>query len=174
LYPRFDFHGSVALESPVAAQARTNCTASGSMARRKLNLESKVLRWRRSPTRAEQHRISIVHLSNTNAATPKATTKRKTAHSWRKILPPNRQVLRRRALAWTPSLSRRGTCDRGIWTKPLAFAADCQWPQYFHSGAPLRASFRPPGFICAIRSLGRQCSSLIQMGRACAAHVETA
>jgi hypothetical protein len=23
-----------------------------------------------------------------------------------------------------PSVSRRGTCDRGIWTKPLAFAAD--------------------------------------------------
>jgi hypothetical protein len=23
-----------------------------------------------------------------------------------------------------PSASRRGTCDRGIWMKPLAFAAD--------------------------------------------------
>jgi hypothetical protein len=23
-----------------------------------------------------------------------------------------------------PSVSRRGTCDRGIWTKPLAVAAD--------------------------------------------------
>jgi len=25
-----------------------------------------------------------------------------------------------------PSVSRRGTCDRGIWTKPLAFAADAE------------------------------------------------
>jgi len=23
-----------------------------------------------------------------------------------------------------PTVSRRGTCDRGIWTKPLSFAAD--------------------------------------------------
>jgi hypothetical protein len=25
-----------------------------------------------------------------------------------------------------PNVSRRGTCDRGIWTKPLAFAADAE------------------------------------------------
>jgi hypothetical protein len=25
-----------------------------------------------------------------------------------------------------PSVSRRGTCDRGIWTKPRAFAADAE------------------------------------------------
>jgi len=25
-----------------------------------------------------------------------------------------------------PSVSRRGTCDRGIWTKSLAFAADAE------------------------------------------------
>jgi hypothetical protein len=25
-----------------------------------------------------------------------------------------------------PSVSRRGTCDGGIWTKPLAFAADAE------------------------------------------------
>jgi hypothetical protein len=25
-----------------------------------------------------------------------------------------------------PSVSRRGTCDRGIWRKPLAFAADAE------------------------------------------------
>ena len=24
------------------------------------------------------------------------------------------------------NVSRRGTCDRGIWTKPLAFAADAE------------------------------------------------
>jgi hypothetical protein len=34
------------------------------------------------------------------------------------------QVRRRRADAWASSVSRRGTCDREIWTKPLAFAAD--------------------------------------------------
>jgi transposase len=31
--------------------------------------------------------------------------------------------------------------------------SDCQWLQYFHSVGLLRASFRPPGIICAIRSL---------------------
>jgi hypothetical protein len=29
-----------------------------------------------------------------------------------------------------PSVSRRGTCDRGIWTKPLAFAADAEGYKY--------------------------------------------
>ena len=38
---------------------------------------------------------------------------------WRKILGPYRQVRRRRAYAGNPSVSRRGTCDRGIWMKPL-------------------------------------------------------
>src|SRR5271157_4202205 len=33
--------------------------------------------------------------------------------------------------------------------------SDCQWLQYLHSVGLLRASFRPPGFICAIRSLWR-------------------
>ncbi len=28
--------------------------------------------------------------------------------------------------------------------------SDCQWLQYLHSVGLLRASFRPPGFICAI------------------------
>src|SRR5579863_8237747 len=41
--------------------------------------------------------------------------------------------------------------------------SDCQWLQYLHSVGLLRASFRPPGFICAIRSLWRHRSSLIQM-----------
>ena len=36
---------------------------------------------------------------------------------------PNSAELRR-ASAWTQVLPRRGTCDRGIWMKPLAFAAD--------------------------------------------------
>ena len=32
--------------------------------------------------------------------------------------------------------------------------SDYQWLQYLHSVGLLRASFRPPGFICAIRSSG--------------------
>ena len=32
--------------------------------------------------------------------------------------------------------------------------SDCQWLQYLHSVGLLRASFRPPGSICAIRSYG--------------------
>ncbi len=33
--------------------------------------------------------------------------------------------------------------------------SDCQWIQYLHSVGLLRASFRPPRVICAIRSLWR-------------------
>jgi transposase len=44
--------------------------------------------------------------------------------------------------------------------------SDCQWLQYLHSGGLLRASFRPPGVICAIRSLWRHRNSLIQMAAA--------
>jgi len=33
--------------------------------------------------------------------------------------------------------------------------SDCQWIQYLHSVGLLRASFHPPGAICAIRSLWR-------------------
>ena len=40
---------------------------------------------------------------------------------------------------------------------------DCQWLQYLHSVGLLRASFRPPGVISAVRSLWRHRSSLIQM-----------
>jgi len=43
-----------------------------------------------------------------------------------KILAPYRQGRRRRAPVWHPSVFRRGTCDRNIWTKPLAFAADAE------------------------------------------------
>ena len=31
--------------------------------------------------------------------------------------------------------------------------SDCQWLQYLHSVGLLRASFRPPGMICAVRAL---------------------
>jgi Transposase len=41
--------------------------------------------------------------------------------------------------------------------------SDCQWLQYLHSVGLLRASFRPPGTICALRSLWRHRGSLIQM-----------
>jgi transposase len=41
--------------------------------------------------------------------------------------------------------------------------SDCQWIHYLHSVGPLRASFRPPGPICAIRSLWRHRGSLIEM-----------
>ena len=40
--------------------------------------------------------------------------------------------------------------------------SDCQWIQYLHSVGLLRASFRPPNVICAIRSLWRHRESLLQ------------
>jgi transposase len=42
--------------------------------------------------------------------------------------------------------------------------SDCQWIQYLHSVGLLRASFRPPAAICAIRSFWRHRENLIQMG----------
>src|SRR5262245_60665848 len=41
--------------------------------------------------------------------------------------------------------------------------SDCQWLQYLHSVGLLRASFRPPQDVCAIRSLLRHRDSLIEM-----------
>ena len=41
--------------------------------------------------------------------------------------------------------------------------SDCQWLQYLHSVGLLRASFRPPGAICAVRALWRHRGSLVQM-----------
>src|SRR6266581_5910192 len=52
--------------------------------------------------------------------------------------------------------------------------SDCQWIQYLHSVGLLRASFRPPGFICAIRSLWRHRSSLIQMAAEHVLHMQKA
>jgi transposase len=40
---------------------------------------------------------------------------------------------------------------------------DCQWIQYLHSVGLLKASFRPPSDICAVRSLWRHRGSLLQM-----------
>jgi transposase len=52
--------------------------------------------------------------------------------------------------------------------------SDCQWLQYLHSVGLLRASFRPPGFICAVRSLWRHRSSLIQMAAEHVLHMQKA
>jgi transposase len=52
--------------------------------------------------------------------------------------------------------------------------SDCQWIQYLHSVGLLRASFRPPSVICAIRSLWRHRSSLIQMAAEHVMHVQKA
>jgi transposase len=41
--------------------------------------------------------------------------------------------------------------------------SDCQWIQYLHSVGLLKASFRPPDQICAVRSLWRHRESLVQM-----------
>ena len=40
--------------------------------------------------------------------------------------------------------------------------SDCQWLQYLHSVGLLRASFRPPEHICAVRSLLRHRTALVR------------
>lgn len=40
--------------------------------------------------------------------------------------------------------------------------SDCQWLQYLHSVGLLRASFRPPQQVCAIRSLWRERDNLVK------------
>jgi transposase len=40
---------------------------------------------------------------------------------------------------------------------------ECQWLQYLHSVGLLRAAFRPDGDVCAVRSLMRHRSDLVQM-----------
>src|SRR5262245_56318894 len=52
--------------------------------------------------------------------------------------------------------------------------SDCQWIQYLHSVGLLRASFRPPAVICAIRSLRRHRDSLIQMAAEHVMHIQKA
>ncbi len=52
--------------------------------------------------------------------------------------------------------------------------SDCQWLRYLHSMGLLRASFRPPGFICAIRSLWRHRGSLIKMAAEHVLHMQKA
>src|SRR3982750_3280720 len=50
--------------------------------------------------------------------------------------------------------------------------SDCQWIQYLHSVGLLRGSFRPPGVICAIRSLWAHRGSLIQMAAEHVLHIQ--
>jgi transposase len=52
--------------------------------------------------------------------------------------------------------------------------SDCQWIQYLHSVGLLRASFRPPAAICAVRSLGRHRESLLQMAAKQTLHMQKA
>lgn len=50
--------------------------------------------------------------------------------------------------------------------------SDCQWIQYLHSVGLLKASFRPPGDICAVRSLWRHRGSLLQMAAEHIMHIQ--
>ena len=50
--------------------------------------------------------------------------------------------------------------------------SDCQWIQYLHSVGLLKASFRPPAEICAIRSLWRHRESLVQMASQHTMHMQ--
>jgi transposase len=52
--------------------------------------------------------------------------------------------------------------------------SDCQWIQYLHSVGLLKASFRPPAEICAIRSLWRHRESLVQMASQHTMHMQKA
>src|SRR5215467_11090036 len=52
--------------------------------------------------------------------------------------------------------------------------SDCQWIQYLHSVGLLRASFRPPAVIGAIRSLWRHRESLIEMAAEHVLHIQKA
>ena len=51
---------------------------------------------------------------------------------------------------------------------------DCQWLQYLHSVGLLRASFRPPETVCAVRSLLRHRSNLIRYASSHVQHLQKA
>jgi transposase len=57
---------------------------------------------------------------------------------------------------------------------PKTDVSDCQWIQYLHSVGLLRASFRPPAAICAIRSHWRHRENLIQIGAQHVRHMQKA
>jgi len=51
---------------------------------------------------------------------------------------------------------------------------DCQWLQYLHSVGLLRASFRPPEAVCAVRSLLRHRDTLVQLAGTHTQHMQKA
>lgn len=52
--------------------------------------------------------------------------------------------------------------------------ADCQWLQYLHAVGLLRASFRPPDTVCAVRSLLRHRDTLVTYAAAHVQHMQKA
>lgn len=52
--------------------------------------------------------------------------------------------------------------------------SDCQWLQYLHSVGLLRASFRPPEQICAVRSLMRHRATLMRYASSHVQHLQKA
>jgi transposase len=52
--------------------------------------------------------------------------------------------------------------------------SDCQWLQYLHSVGLLRASFRPPEQICAVRSVLRHRATLIRYASSHVQHLQKA
>jgi transposase len=52
--------------------------------------------------------------------------------------------------------------------------SDCQWLQYLHSVGLLRASFRPPAQVCAVRSLWRHRDMLVRSGARHVQHMQKA
>ena len=51
---------------------------------------------------------------------------------------------------------------------------DCQWLQYLHSVGLLRASFRPPETVCAVRSLWRHRDTLVRLAGSHTQHIQKA
>jgi len=51
---------------------------------------------------------------------------------------------------------------------------DCQWLQYLHAVGLLRASFRPPEAVCAVRSLLRHRDALVQLAACHTQHIQKA
>jgi transposase len=52
--------------------------------------------------------------------------------------------------------------------------SDCEWIRYLHSVGLLRASFRPPEAICALRTLWRHRGSLLEMAAEHILHMQKA
>ena len=50
--------------------------------------------------------------------------------------------------------------------------SDCQWIQFLHSVGLLKASFRPPEDVCAVRTLWRHRGSLLQMAAEHILHIQ--